>query len=52
VTKASKVVAALLQVIAPGNAGALWKATKRSKIVDKVLESMGWTTRKRYTSKQ
>ena len=38
VTKASEAVAALLEVIAPGNAGALWEATKRSKIVDKVLE--------------
>ncbi|CAB3998623.1 Hypothetical predicted protein [Paramuricea clavata] len=29
VTKASEAVAALLEVIAPGNAGALWEATKR-----------------------
>lgn len=38
VTKASEAVAAVLDVIAPGDAGALWEATKRSKIVDKVLE--------------
>ena len=39
VTKASEALAAVLDVIAPGDAGALWEATKRSMdIVDKVLE--------------
>ena len=38
VTKASEAVAAVLDVIAPGDAGALWKATKKSKIVDKIFE--------------
>ncbi len=38
VTKASEAVAGVLEVIAPGDAGALWKATKRSKMVDKLLE--------------
>lgn len=37
VTKTSEAVAAVLDVIAPGDAGALWEATKRSKMVDKVL---------------
>ena len=38
ITKASEAVAAVLDVIAPGDAGALWKATKKSKIVDKIFE--------------
>lgn len=37
ITKASESVVALLEVIAPGDAGALWKATKKSKIVEKML---------------
>ena len=35
---ASEAIAAILDVIAPGHAGALREAKKRSKIVDKVLE--------------
>ncbi len=38
VTKASETVAGVLEVIVPGDAGALWKTTKRSKMVDKLLE--------------
>lgn len=37
VSKASESIAAVLDVIAPGDAGALWEATKRSKQVEKRL---------------
>lgn len=37
VSKASESIVALLDVIAPGDAGALWEATKRSNMVEKAL---------------
>lgn len=37
VSKASEAIVALLDVIAPGEAGALWDATKRSKKIEKQL---------------
>ncbi|XP_068721563.1 uncharacterized protein [Montipora capricornis] len=37
VSKASETIAAVLDVIAPGDAGALWEATKESKLVERKL---------------
>jgi len=37
VSKASESIVALIDVIAPGDAGALWEATKRSNMVEKAL---------------
>ena len=38
ISKASESIAAVLEIIAPGDAGALWKATKKSKLIEKKLE--------------
>ena len=38
ISKASESIAAVLEIIAPGDAEALWKATKKSKLIENKLE--------------
>ena len=39
VSKASESISAMLEIIAPGDAGALWTAIKKSKLVERKLDS-------------